>query len=181
MAKTSSSVPSGRTRSIPPPRRDSVVPSFPSRRVESVVADGDVDPAVDPYTDAVGRVVAAPLVDQAGRQARDEDFLAIGGPVAILIVEDAEERRMQDPDFPVLGDQAPRVLHPGEHVDAIGLAVAVVVDAAKHPAAPRPAAERPLLVHGDKHFAAGRHRQGYRIADLRRCCEQRDPEPRRRL
>ena len=32
---------------------------------------------------AVGRVVAAALVDQAGRQARDEHVLAVGGAVAV--------------------------------------------------------------------------------------------------
>ena len=111
----------------------------------------------------------------------DEDFLAIGHAVAVLVVEDAEERRVQDPDFAVLGDQAARVLHLGEHGDVVDLAVAVLVDAAEDLAAAGRAAERTLLIHGDKHLAGRRDRQGYRIADLRRCGEQRDLEPRRRL
>ena len=93
--------------------------------MEPVVADGDVDPAVEPHADAVGRVVAAPLVDQARRQAGDQHVLPIGRAVAVLVAEDAQHRRVQDPDLPVLRDHAPRMLHPGEHIHAVGLAVAV--------------------------------------------------------
>ncbi len=88
---------------------------------------------------------------------------------------------MQDPDLAILGDHAARVFHLREHVHAVGLAVAVVVDAAHDPAAPGRAAERPLLVHGHIDRAVRGHRQGHRVADLRRGREQADLEPGRGL
>ena len=88
---------------------------------------------------------------------------------------------MQDPDLAILGDHAARVFHLRKHVHAVGLAVAVLIDAADDPAAPGRAAERPLLVHRDVNRAVRSDRQGHRVADLRRGREQADLEPGRGL
>ena len=71
---------------------------------------------------------------------------------------------MQDPDLAVLRDDASRMIHLGEHVHAVGLAVAVVVDAAHDPPAAGRAAQRALLIHGDVNRPVRRDGQGHRVA-----------------
>ena len=126
-------------------------------------------------------MIAAPFVNQAGRQARDENLLAVRHAIAILVDEHAEERRVQDPYLAVLGDQAARVFHFCKCVHAVGLAVAVVVNGAHDAAAPWRAAERSLLVHGHKDRAVGSHRHGHRISHPGRGREEADLESRRGL
>src|SRR5262249_58952163 len=82
----------------------------------AVVADGDVDPAVETHADAVGGVVAAALVDHVAGQAGDEHLRTIGDAPA-AVAEDAEEGWVQDPEAAVLVDQAAGGVHPGEHGD----------------------------------------------------------------
>ena len=115
----------------------------------AIVADGDVDPAVESHADAIGGVVAAALVDHVAGQASDEDFRLVGDALAAVVV-DAEEGRVQNPEPAVLIDQAARVVHLGEHRDFIDLAVAVLIDAAQHLAAAGRPADRPLLIDGDE-------------------------------
>src|SRR5262249_25783245 len=146
----------------------------------AVVADGDVDPAVQAHADAVGRVVAATLVDHVAGQPSDEDFGLSGDALAAVAV-DAEKRRMQDPERAVLVDQAAWMVHLGEHGNFIDLAVAVLVDAAQHFAAARRAADRPLLVDGDEQLTRRRRRQRDGIVHLGRRGEERHVKAGRRL
>ena len=181
IAKTSSSVPSGRTRRMPPPRCDRVVPSFPFALWKPVVADGDVDPAVEPHADAVGRVVAAAFVDLAGRQARDEHVLAVGGAVAVLVDEHAQERRMQTQTLPswAITPRGCSIFANTFTRSALPSPSSSMQRTTRPP--PGRAAERPLLVHGHVDRAVRGHRQGHRVADPRRGREQADLEARRGL
>ena len=127
--------------------------------VEPVVADGDVDPAVDAHADAVGRVVAAALVDLAGRQARDQHLLPVGDAVAVA-------RRQTRSETAGAG---PRPSHPARSRLAGAPSSRTRSRgrpcrrrrhrAADNPAASRRAAERALLVHGDIHRTVRRHRR----------------------
>ncbi len=126
-------------------------------------------------------MVAAPLVDQARRQPGDQHVLPIRRAVAVLVAEDAQQGRVQDPDLPVLRDHAPRMLHPGKHIHAVGPAVAIEVDTADDPASPGRPSQRSLLVHGHVHRAIRRDRHRHRIAHRGRRRKQAYLEPRRRL
>jgi len=125
-----------------------VVPSLPLAPWKPLVADRDIDPAVNTHADAVCRVVAATLVDQAGRQPRYQHFVVVGRAVAVSVLKDAQKRRVQTPRPAVLRDHAARVIHFGKHVHLVGLAVAVLIETAHDPAAAGSAPERPLLIHG---------------------------------
>ena len=67
---------------MPPPRFVSVVPSFALRLDVAVVADGDVDEAVDAEAAAVGRVIGAAEVEVEA-EAGDDVLLLVGHAVAV--------------------------------------------------------------------------------------------------
>jgi hypothetical protein len=150
------------------------------RLLDAVVADADVDPAVDAHANAVGRVIAAPVGDHVRRQARHEDFL-FGGQAVGPLVEDAQGRRVHDPERTVAVDQTARVVGLGEHPDVEVLAVAGLIGHPEDLAAARRAAQRPLLVDADEQIAVGGRGQGDGIVHLRRHGEQGDVELRRCL
>src|SRR5207244_760538 len=62
----------------------------------AVVADGDVNPAVEPHANAVGGVVSSPLVDHVTGQTGDENLRFVGDTLATVVV-DAEEPGVQHP------------------------------------------------------------------------------------
>src|SRR5262245_21518582 len=116
------------------------------RLLDPIIADADVDPAVDAHADAVGRVIAAANVDLVGRQAGNEHLLPVGDAVAVVVVEDTERRRVHDPDGTTAICDAARMLDPGEHGHIVHLAVTILVHAAEDPAAAGGAAERALFI-----------------------------------
>src|SRR5439155_1254834 len=89
----------------------------------AIVTDRDVNPAVEAHADAVGRVIAAAVVDHVTCQAGDED-LRLAGHALPAVVVDAEVGWVQNPEPAVLVDQAARVVHLREHGHLIDLAVA---------------------------------------------------------
>src|SRR5262249_23223196 len=99
--------------------------------LDAVVADADIEPAVDSQPHAIGGMVAAAIGDLVSGEPGDRHLLPVGRAVAVLIAEDAERRRMDDPDRAVAIAHAARVFDFGEDRHVIDLAVAVPVDAAE--------------------------------------------------
>src|SRR5262249_6025568 len=122
---------------------------FPFSFLDAVVPHTDIEPAVDPHADAVCGVVATAVGDLVGGQPGDQDLLPVGNAVAIVVVKEAECRRVHDPHGAVAITDAARVFGSGEDGDLVDLAVVVAVDAAQNLAASGCATERALLIHRD--------------------------------
>ena len=108
--------------------------------VKTKIADGDVDPAIDAHTDAVGGVVGATVVDGFGdADAGDENFGGtVGDAVAVGVFEDGEVHAggfavgavggVEDVNVRANGEEAAGVVDGGEERVRVGDAVVVAVD-----------------------------------------------------
>ena len=132
--------------------------------------------AVDPQPDAVGGVVGAAELEVEA-DPLDQRLGAIGHAVAVVVVVGGQVGRVEHVERAGVVDEAAGAVHLGEDVELVGLAVAVVVDAADDPAAAGPGVERAVLVDADEELAGRRRRQAGRVADVRRLGEQRHLEP----
>ena len=142
------------------------MPSLPFGLDESVIADGDVDPAVDPHPDAVGGVVGAAELEVEA-DPLDQVLGAVGDAVAVVVVIGGEVGRVQDVERAGVVDEAARAVHPGEDVEPVGLAVAVGVEAAEDAAPAGLGVERAVLVDADEDLAGRRRGQAGRDSGRR--------------
>ena len=99
---------------------------------ETEITDGDVEPTVDAHTNAVGGVVGSPHVQLVGGDALDQHLLSIGRSVMVLVMKHAQQWRVQHPQLVVVEEQPAGVIHLGELVDLVGVAVAVGVSQPQH-------------------------------------------------
>ena len=63
---------------------------------QAVVADGDVDPAVDAQADAVGGVVGPAEARRSRPMPLTSTSALVGDAVAVVVVKAVEERRVED-------------------------------------------------------------------------------------
>ena len=98
----------------------------------------------------------------------DQRLRAVGRAVAIVVVVGGEVGRVQDVERAGVLDQAARAVHPGEDVDPVGRAVAIVVDAADDAAAVGLGVERAVLVDADEDLARRRRGQAGGVVDFGR-------------
>ena len=178
-AYISSPVPSVRTRTTPPPRWVMAVPSLPTARRIAVVADGDVQPAVDAQRDAVGRVVGAAEVEIEA-QSLHQLFRHVGDAVAGRVAIGGEVGRMHHVQRASVERDAARTVHLGEHGVAVGRAVTVAVDQSHDTAFPLRGGEREVGIDAGEHDAIDGGGEAHRVHRDGRCSEQRGGEARRR-
>ena len=140
--------------------------------VETEIADGDVDPAINPHANAVGGVVGAPVVDGLGdADAFDEDFRrAVGDAVAVGVFEHGEVHAggfaigavggVQDVDAGANSEEAAGVVDGGEDGVRVGDAVAVAVDEFHDAALAGAFAEGAVEIDAGVDLALGGNAQG---------------------
>ena len=159
------SVPSGRTRTIPPPRRlnTAIGPSLS----ETEIPHGDIDPAIDTHTYAVGRMVCSSLGNVIGTDALDQALL-INHAVAVGVLVQGEEGRVHDPEFAVVGNQSARMIHLGKGVHLVRFAITVGINAAYYATTAFFFTKTPLLIDANKHFA-DEAAVGNGVINFRRC------------
>ena len=148
--------------------------------VESKIADGDVDPAVDAHADAVRRMVGAAVVDRLGdADAPDEHGgRAIGNAVAVGVIERGQvhagglsvgpEMRVQHVNAGADGEQTAGIVDLGERRVPVGDAIAVGVDEFDDAALAGAFAERAVEIDAGVNFAlSGNAEAGDARGDLR--------------
>ena len=140
--------------------------------VETEIADGDVDPAINPHANAVGGVVGAPVVDGLGdADAFDEDFRrTVGDAVAVGVFEHGEVHAggfaigavggVQDVDAGANSEEAAGVVDGGEDGVRVGDAVAVAVDEFHDAALAGAFAEGAVEIDAGVDLALGGNAQG---------------------
>src|SRR6185436_18519941 len=112
----------------------------------------------------------------------DEHLGPLGHAVAVVVVERADERRVEDEErLPVPDDAAGAVDVGREDGELVRAAVAVGVDAPDHATAVGLGVDGAVLVDADEERAVRRGGEAGRIADVGRLGEDRDRESRRRL
>ena len=134
---------------------------------ETVITDSDVDVAIDPEPDPVGRVVG-PAELEVEADALDEDLGLVGNAVIVGVGEGGEGRRVEDVERLVVPDHASGAVHRREDVELVGLAVVVGIDTADDATSVRLGVERAILVDPDVDFSRGSRRQAGRVTHVRR-------------
>ena len=147
---------------------------------EAVVADGDVEPAVDAHLDAVDRVVGAAKVEAEAEPAHERARL-LGDAVAVGVAVRGEVRRMRDVQRVAVEHRAARAVHRREHGVVVGLAVVVAVDEPQDAAHAGIGLQRAVAIDADEELAGEGRRDARRVVDDRRRGEHLDLEARRRL
>ena len=158
----------GARRTLPPPRIWISWPSLPDRLDGAVVADRDVQPAVDPGFDAVGRVVGAAKVEAEPEPAHERPPI-FGDAVAVRVPQRRHERRMRHVERLAVEHRAARAVERREDGVLVGLPVVVLVHQAQDAAHARIGLQRAVAIDADEDdaFEARGHAGGI-VEDRRR-------------
>ena len=142
---------------------------------ESIVADGDVEPAVDSNLDAVGRVIGAAEV-QPESQSANERAPIVGDTVAVGVAQSRDERRVRHVQGLAVERGAARTVERREHRVFIGLTIAVLVDEPRDVAHAGIRLQRAIAIDADEDHAVVGRGDARRVVDDRRRRKHADRE-----
>ena len=117
-------------------------------------------------------MVSAALGNVIGADAFNQPLLLIRHAVAVGVLIQSEERRVQHPQLAIVVNEPARVIHLGEGFNLIGLAVTVSINAAYYATTAFFFTKTPLLIDANKHFAGRGGCKADGVINFRRCSKE---------
>jgi len=113
------------------------------------IANGTVNPAIDPKLDTIGTMVGGPVLEPES-DIFDEHLFFVSDAIAIVIKVNTEVRRMKEIKPVAIPEKSTRRIDIGnEFFDLIGMTVTIEVTDAQHSAAVRGSIQGPVAIGGN--------------------------------
>jgi len=117
-------------------------------------------------------MVCSSLGNVIGADALDQALLLVSHAVAVGVLVQGEEGRMQYPEFAVVVNQSARMIHLGEGVHLVRFAITVGINAAYYATTAFFFTKTPLLIDANKHFAGRGGCKADGVINFRRCSKE---------